>query len=192
MPDVVVRFNTDQMVSAFDQLGRRGEFALRRAFKRTAISVRTVMAAAIAKDVGGKQADIKSQVKLAINAQEVEATISTKGARIPVIDLKALGPEPSRGRGRGVSWQTQGGQRAREPQAFIATMSNGHRGVFIKAKSLTKKSRGAWSKNLPIKELFGPSLPHVFAKYVPLGIERAQEQLVKNLEHEFAFALSQE
>jgi hypothetical protein len=57
----------------------------------------------------------------------------------------------------------------------------GHRGVFARKGS----------KRLPIVELKGPSLPHVFVKHGAVGIERAQEQFVKELQHEVDFALHQ-
>ena len=56
-----------------------------------------------------------------------------------------------------------------------------HRGVF------ERRTR----KRLPIRELFGPSLPHVFAKFIPEALKRGEESLVKNLQSELRFALSQ-
>jgi hypothetical protein len=96
---------------------------------------------------------------------------------------------PSRGKGRGVTARFPGGQGS-YPHAFIATVGHGHRGVFMRKNALARKSSGAWSLNLPIFELRGPSLPHVFRKYIPVGLARGQEQLAKNLASEFKYALS--
>ncbi len=191
MAAITVNFNTEQVTAALDQLGQRGVSALRRALKRTATSVRAVMASEVAKDVGIRVGTVRDEIKLRIDTDERTATISVSGARIPLIEFNARGQEPSRGRGRGVSAVIKGA-RTRYPNAFIATTRSGHRGVFTRVGTSSRKSAGAWSKNLPIAQLFGPSLPHVFAKFIPLGIQRAEEQLSKNLEHELQFALTQE
>lgn len=181
MASVTVHFNTEQTVAAFDQLGRRGQTALRRALKRTAVSVRTIMASAVAKDVGIRVGSVRDEVKLRHDVEALTATISISGRRIPLIEFNASGPFPSRGRGS-VSVRSGPAGRRKIPHAFIAQMRSGHKGIFKRTTT----------KRLPILELHGPSLPHVFAKYLPLGVERAEEQLGKNLEHELAFALSQE
>lgn len=188
---ITVQFHTEQATAALDQLGRAGHVALKRALRRTATSVRAVMASAVAKDVGIRVGTVRDEVRLRIDEDALLATISVSGARIPLIEFKASGPSPSRGKGRGVSATVQG-QRKRYPSAFIAQMRSGHHGVFVRKSPSVRMSAGARSKNLPIVELRGPSLPHVFAKFIPLGIERAAEQLGKNLEHELSFALSQE
>lgn len=191
MATISVRFNTDGVNAALDQLGQRGARAARRALKRTAMSVRTLMAAEVAKDTGLRVGTIRKEVQARIDDNVMVATVSVSGRRIPLIDFHARGPEPSRGTGRGVS-ALSNGQRKRYPNAFIATMRSGHRGVFTRVGPSSKKSSGAWSKNLPIAQLFGPSLPHVFTKYLPLGAQLAETALVKNLEHELSFALKQE
>lgn len=65
-------------------------------------------------------------------------------------------------------------------------------GRFIRVTSAAKgdrKSHGAWSFNLPIYELHGPSIAYVFErKAAGPALARGQEQLVKNLAHEFRFA----
>lgn len=82
--------------------------------------------------------------------------------RIPLIEFRARGPFPSRGRGEGVSYSLPSGQ-GRRPDAFIGRMPSGRRGVFVRSRlGLSRKSRGAWGPNLPIRELFGPSLSRVF------------------------------
>ena len=87
---------------------------------------------------------------------------------------------PSRGRGRGVTAKV-GPSRTRYPHAFLAQMRSGHLGVFQRVGRT----------RLPIRELRGPSIAHVFGKYVAVGIARGEEQLKKNLQSEFRFALRQ-
>jgi hypothetical protein len=189
---ITFRFDATQAERALDQLGTRAPAVIARVINRTATSVRAVMAREIAKDIGLPVGPIKDALKVqsAIpQADDIRARISVSGAKIPLAKFHASGPLPSRGRGT-VSARI-GGTRKRYEGAFLAQMRSGHIGVFRRKGPSTRKSRGAWSPNLPIVELKGPSLPQVFAKYVPLGIARGQEQLVKNLEHEVGFALAQ-
>jgi hypothetical protein len=77
------------------------------------------------------------------------------------------------------------------PQAFIATMRSGHRGVFMRVGASSRRSAGARSANLPITELHGPSIPLVFGKHLAAGLARGEAQLRKNLVHELRFALQE-
>lgn len=152
--------------------------AMVRAINRSIGSVRTVMVRSIADDVGLKQKDVRDALRMQqASLSRPEAVLAAKLKRIPLIDFKATGPEPSRGKGKGVSYKLSGGKN-RIANAFIATMPTGHRGVFVrKAKA-----------RLGIRELFGPSLGHVFAKYREQGIARGREVLVSNLQHELDYA----
>jgi len=53
---------------------------------------------------------------------------------------------------RGVAYHI-GGQRKQLDHAFMATMKNGHRGIY---------ARKSGAKRLPIRELQGPSVAHIF------------------------------
>lgn len=191
MNTVRMAYNNESAIAGLDALGQRGDQAIRRALRRTSTSVRQVMASAVAKDTGVRVAKVKDEIRVKLDSEARSATVSISGARIPLIEFQARGPFPSRGRGRGVS-AVISGERKRYPNAFIAEMRSGHKGVFTRVGASARRSPTAWSKNLPIAELRGPSLPHVFAKYIPLGVERAEEQMAKNLAHEFARAFSQE
>jgi hypothetical protein len=61
--------------------------------------------------------------------------------------------------------------------AFIATVRHDHVGVF-------ERKKGA--RRLPIRELYGPSVPGMLARsdVLPAVLQRAQEQLGKNLVRE--------
>lgn len=159
----------------------RGKFpaAVRRALKRAGTSGRAEMAQLISADTGLSSGAVKNAVKLEISGDAAVSIVAT-GGRIPLIQFKARGPEPSRGRGRGVSYSLPGG-RALIGNAFIATMPSGHRGVFV---------RRSGTGRLPIIEQFGPSLVRVFEKFRPQGQERALESLGKNLRSEISFAMS--
>lgn len=170
-----------------------------RAAKRSIDSGRSVIVKLIASDTGLTQKVVREALVMQYPTLEVPvASMRARTKRIPLIDFKARGPEPSRGRGTGVAYRNPGGGRSRISNAFIATtttQSNGsggsHRGVFIRAASLDRKSKGAWSKNLPMKQLYGPSIGQVFSKFRPQGVARAMEVFDKNFDHELSFLNSQ-
>lgn len=178
-----MQLNTKDLERGIAKLQERAPFALARAVNRAAESARTAMVRAMATDMGMslKASTIRDQIVMQpAHPRHLVASLVVTGRRIPLIDFKARGPEPSRGRGRGVTAGVRGG-RTLYPRAFIATMSSGHRGVFLRKGTA----------RLPIAELHGPSLPHVFAKYFAVGQARGEEALITNVQHELRFALSQ-
>jgi hypothetical protein len=148
-----------------------------RALNRAIASGRTVMVREIARDTGLRSKDVRdAMVMREASAARPEARLAARLKRIPLIDFRARGPEPSRGRGKGVTYRLSGG-RGRIESAFIATMKSGHRGVF----------RRKGKERLGIIELYGPSLGQVFRKYRAQGMARAQEMFEKNFDHELGF-----
>ena len=176
-----MRFDTSSAEAAFQRLEDRAPQAIARALNRAITSARVVMRRAMATDLGLKQGAVDKQF-FVLNARpdKLKASLEVRGKRIPLIEFGARGPEPSRGKGRGVTARLPGG-KGRYPHAFIATMRSGHRGVF-------QRVRGT---RLPIVELRGPSLPRVFRKYQAAGLQRGEEALRTNLEHELQFAMRQ-
>lgn len=163
--------------------------AVARAINRAADSGRVAMTRAVAKDTGLAQKNVKPEIQIArATAWKPAAQIWVSGRRLPLIAFKARGPEPSRGRGRGVSYRLPGGQK-KNAHAFLATMRSGHRGVFKRVPGANRRGPKPNRSQLPITELHGPSLPHVFEKHMDAGKKRAQEALVKNLQSEIRFAL---
>lgn len=160
---------------------RAAVLAMNRALK----SGRTEMARQIAADTGLKVGDVRDRMPISLATYtRALAQFGSGLKRMPLFYFKAKGPEPSKGKGRGVSYNLLGGKN-RIPNAFIATMSSGHKGVFVRASGgSAKKSAGAWSKNLPIQELFGPSLGHVFAKFRPAATARISQAFDAAFEHE--------
>lgn len=173
----VIKLHVRQPRLNLQRLRERSPRAISRALNRSIASGRTFMAREIAKDMGLKVSTVRDRIRLveARPGQE-SARLEASLKRIPLIDFGARGPEPSRGRGKGVTARTRA---KRYPNAFIATMHSGHRGVF----------RRVVTKRLPIVELFERSIGYVFNKFKPAGMRRAVEQLQKNLQHEFRFAL---
>lgn len=157
---------------------RKFPYAIKRAVERAVVSARAQMAKDLAADTGVGSKYAKDQIKVN-KLGDADIQLEVSGKRIPLIAFGARGPEPSRGRGNGVSYKLPTG-RGREEHAFIATMPRGgHRGVFVR--------RGGG--RLPIKELYGPSLGHAVMKYLPAAAAKAKESLLKNLRSEISYAL---
>lgn len=176
--------NDDVVMAALQAVPSRVARASVRAMNRAIASSRTVMVREVARDTGLRATDVRNAMPLReATISQPEAVFKAGLRRLPLMQFKARGPEPTKGRGRGVSYRLPGG-RGRIPDAFIAQMASGHRGVFKRAETVTRTSTGGWSKNLPVIELFGPSLGHVFAKFRPLGLARLREAFQTNVTHE--------
>lgn len=190
MATLALKLNTSNVDKAIEQLKARAPQAIARAMNRSIVSARTVMVKHIAADTGLKSAVVKEQiVTREARPDKLTASIEMRGKRIPLIDFRAKGPEPSRGRGRGVTARLPGGA-GRYPHAFIATTRSGHRGVFERYDSGGRTgARGP--RGGRVYQLHGPSFPHVFQKFLPEGLARGHEALVANVQHELRFALKQ-
>lgn len=176
-----LKLDTSQWQRALDQLGKSARFAVARGLNRTGASERTAMARAVSQDMGIKVGAARDAIKVEkANAANLSCRVVARGKPLPLIDFKARGPLPSRGRGRGVSYVMQG-QRKTIAKAFIAVVgSGGHKGVFL------RKGKG----RLPIRELYGASIAHVFGNLIPVGEARRADVLQKNVAHEIEFELS--
>lgn len=187
---MVVTFKTDvpEMIA---KIRKKAPVAQVRALNRAIASANVAMVRAVADDLGVKQGVVKDRTRIEqATPQKLRARIYANAKRIPLIDFGAKGPEPSRGRGRGVTVKSSGGRRT-IPNAFIATMRSGHRGVFQRVAGASgRRGPGRNRSQLPIRELFGPSIWQVFRKLEHIGIARGREQLIKNLQSEFRFVLA--
>ena len=154
--------------------------AVRRALDRTAVTAKAEAGRLIAADTGLAVGVAKGAVKVTKSVSSVSLSLPYK--RIPLIEFKAKGPEPSRGKGSGVSYRLPTG-RGRLPHAFIATMPSpsNHRGVFERVPGQFMKGK---PNRQAIAQKFGPSLGRVFEKVMPKVEEKAQDALVKNISHE--------
>jgi Prophage minor tail protein Z (GPZ) len=188
----IQRFNFDlgTLKKDLEELGRSAPLVMSRALNRAVTSGRAAMAKAISSDTGLASRYVSKEIRVD-KAQRTRpvAAVEIAGRRIPLIAFQARGPEPSRGRGRGVSYRLPGG-RGRVSDAFIATMGSGHRGVFKRKPGARRRGKPPARSQLPIMELRGPSLPHVFEKKFPVFRAAAEESLLKNLASEISFAQS--
>lgn len=187
---MVVRFTTTTP-AAVAKLRQKAPAAQVRALNRAIASANTAMVRVIAGDVGVKQGVVRERIRVEqATPARLRARLYANAKRIPLIDFGAKGPEPSRGRGRGVTVKSGSGRRT-IANAFIATMGSGHRGVFQRVAGASGRRGPAPNRSqLPIRELFGPSIWKVFTKFQSIGIARGREQLIKNLQSEFRFALA--
>lgn len=158
----------------FEGYPRRAQAAIVRALNRGMTAGRTAMGRSIAADTGLKLSDVNKALRMRPATRSTPAARLAAGfVRLPLIKFgaKRLG---MRSRVGGVVYNVKRGVQARVPSAFIARMRSGHEGVFL------RKGRA----RLPIKQLFGPSLGQVFAKYRAPSLERALEVFRTTLNHE--------
>jgi hypothetical protein len=165
--------------------------AIARALNRAGTSTRALMASKTASDMGLKVGTVRDEIKIE-RATENKPIVRLRvsGKRIPLIEFRARGPEPSRGRGRGVTARLPAPGAGRYPHAFIATTRSGHRGVFERYDAAGRAGQRG-PRGGRVYQLHGPSIPKVFNKYTPEGLARGEESLKKNLVHELRFAVSQ-
>jgi len=150
--------------------------AIPRALNRAINTAATFAGREIAKDMGLKVGDAKRALTIReATFSRPEASLSASRKRLPLIAFSARGLEPSRGKGRGVTYRLGTGGRARAEHAFIATMPSGHRGVYARSNE----------SRLPIHELRGPSTGKVLEQLRPQILQVAREAFEKNFAHEF-------
>jgi len=203
---VSVRLDVTPWDRAIDGLGRRAFPAMARAVNRAASSGSVQLSRDVAANLGIGVTGVKKQFTLSqASSGNLVAKVLANARPLSLKDMGARwpgAPEITLTRGqRGFRVTAMRfGKRVRYEGAFVANVkgplpsgviSPGHEGVFKRLRPSTHKSPGAWSKNLPINELRGPSVWLVARKLAPGVQAKAEEQLVKNLEHELGFALAQ-
>lgn len=161
--------------------------AVVRALNKTAMQART----AAAQEVRGagyniKSSAIKTSFSITKAAQgRLVVVLKSTGRPVALINYGARQGK------NGVSVQVKAGRSVLR-HAFIATMPNGHRGVFERTGKQHKKvmrNGKAIRSGLPIKELFGPSIPQSLAND---AVEKAlmakiRQKFPQVLKHELAF-----
>jgi hypothetical protein len=185
---ITLTTDTPAMVA---RIRKKAPVAQVRALNRAIVSANVVMIRAISGDLGVSAKTVRERINVQqATPERLRARLYANAKRIPLIDFGAKGPEPSRGRGRGVTVKSASGRRV-IPNAFIATMGSGHRGVFQRVAGASGRRGPAPKRSqLPIRELFGPSIWKVFQKLEYIGIEKGREALIKNLRSEFRFVLA--
>jgi hypothetical protein len=130
-----------------------------------------------------KAAAIKQKItiKRAVSG-DATVIIRCSGRPIPLIQFSARETKA------GVSVSVKNGRKLIKG-AFIATMPTGHQGVYVRVGNQHKKINGKWH-GLPIKELFGPSIPAAFGNEIVQSalVKLVREKFPSILEHEIKFA----
>jgi Prophage minor tail protein Z (GPZ) len=142
----------------------------------TAKSAKVKAAAVIAKRTGLKSALVKDRIYYPrVNDGEYEVQVKSSKRPIPLIDFPNVMQT-----GTGVSTRAWGKTQLIR-HAFIATMKNGHTGVY----------RRKTKARLPIEQLWGPTIGGTFAtKEVQAVVAKTmQERLSKSLARRMAAAV---
>jgi len=131
-----------------------------------------------------KAARIKAAIRvIRASTGKLTASVRVKRKPTPLIDFDA------RETRKGVTVKVQG-KRAVIPHAFIATMPSGHRGVFVRKDGGThlykRKGGRIISTQLPIRELYGPSIGAAYAN------DAIQEAMARSIASNFEARLRHE
>lgn len=145
------------------------------AINKTAQQAKTQAARAI-RDAGYglKVSDIKKAIEMKrAGPDRMIAVVKATGRPIGLIKYGARETKT------GVSVQVKGTRKVVRG-AFIATMPNGHTGVYERIgkghAKVIKNGKASWH-GLPIKELFGPSIPSAFINQL---VQAALDSLVRD------------
>jgi hypothetical protein len=174
-----ITFDASKVIANIGRLPAAARRAIVRGLNKTATNVRTSASAAIRKRraLSAKVVRDAMAIRKATKERLVSSIVVT-GSPIPLRDYKARQTK------RGVTVSVSPGARKlvehRGNHAFIVNKIGGH--VFVR----TGKSR------LPIKKLFGPSLPSTFvqAEVRAAWTATALETMPKRLSEEVRFELS--
>lgn len=181
-----VKGSMDRVIADLGQRKRETiDIAVPRALNKMGDQVKTGSARAM-RDAGYnlKVSDIKKGLTVTrATSSRLQVTVRASGRPIPLIAYGARGPTA-----KGVSVSVLHGRKI-IAGAFIATMPSGHKGVFIRVgkghKKVHRRGRTVWS-GLPIKQLFGPSVPDGLAN------KAVQDQLQRLVEEKFPEILRQQ
>lgn len=165
---------TTRTITAGVRLNAKDEIrAIMRALNKTAQQART----GASRDVRAAGYNIKaSAIKRSFTIDratpsKLSVTLRATGAPIGLINYGAVQTK------KGVTVRVKNGRKTLK-HAFIATMPNGHKGVFERVgtghKKVTKDGR-AYMSGLPIRELFGPAIPDALSNDV---VQKALAQFI--------------
>jgi hypothetical protein len=174
--DFEVSVDLSEVRRYLTRLERRGvPKAAARSLNRTASSTRTAARRIVAQEMGIAQKHIKRGFSVHKASQKrLSAAVVGKGQPVELYKFKGTRETKTRG-----VVSNAYGERKRYPGAFIATMPNGKTGVFV------RKTR----KRLPIRKVWGPSVPATMAEDAAQQAmqEKAQETWEKEFPRQLRF-----
>jgi hypothetical protein len=195
MINVNVKVDIERALRKFDLVRDDATRAIPRALNRTLTTAQAQAAREIVDaGYGLKVGAIKKSLDLTrATPNRLTAILRATGRPIPLINYGA------RQTAAGVTVNVLHGRKL-IPGAFIATMPSGHEGVFVRVGSSARlpggvsagkaqrSPRGAGGKKhgLPIRELYGPSIPKAFGNRV------VRDALTQAVKERFPTALDQE
>jgi len=172
---VDVRGDMDRIIADLGRTARDvKDVATVRALNKVIAQVRTAASREVrAAGYNLKAAEVKKGLATYnAAAGNLTAKVIASGRPIPLIKYGAK--QSAKG---GVVVNVLNGRKTID-HAFIATMPNGHLGVYVRVgnqhKKVSKPGRMLWS-GLPIKELFGPSIPDGISNQ---AVQGALERLI--------------
>ncbi|WP_028536640.1 phage tail protein [Paludibacterium yongneupense] len=189
MIDISIKINTKDIQCALAaQMDSVVNKAAVRAINKTAMQARTESVRAVrTAGYNIKASAVRNSFKLQrATKNNLTAVLTSTGKPIALIDYGA------RQVGSGVSVAVKNGRKIIN-HAFIAKMRSGHKGVFVrigKSHRTVVRNGKRVRTGLPVKELFGPSVPTALAnEKVQNAVKRLiKEKLPKIFAHELRFA----
>lgn len=171
---IEIRVDPHEVLDLLRDVKQGAARAITRTINRSLATVQTAVGREIARDTSLPVREVRKSLALSrATFQRLIGSVQVTGRRIPLLAFRA------RQTRRGVSYRLRGSRTI--ASAFLATMRSGHRGVFKRVA----KAR------LPIRELRGPSLPHVASQRAITGamLRVGHQAIEKNLLHEVQFLL---
>jgi len=173
------------------EVARAGAVALNRTITTVRAAATKEMKQAVGAELGLGASGVKKAIKMyRASFKHLVAKLVASGKHMPLINFRARQTKT------GVT-HSAWGKRQIAKGAFIARMPGGHKGVYRRvdsryAKRHTKGRPATSSPNLPIKEMWGPSLPREFVSTRVLARMRLTARKVwpKNFQHELNRRLS--
>lgn len=158
MIKVSVTHNVGEIVAELERAGQDMPQAVSSALNKMAAQVKTATSRAIrAAGYNLKASTIKDGIRIRrASSGSLSASVIASGRPIPLIEFSAVDT------GHGVAVKVLKGRKLIR-NAFIVTLPNGRRAVCVrepgaKSKKVHKGDKARWS-TLPIRQLYGPSLP---------------------------------
>lgn len=159
-----IEIDSKKVDTAFEIFPKKAGIALLRALKRGTKAAKTKATSVVSKDMGLKASDVRNRIRVKEpTGQTLTGELRASLKRIPLIKF---GASSSR---RGVKSR---GTSGRIPRAFIATMPSGHEGVY--------ERKG--TARLPIRQLYGASVGHVFVAHQSEILKRGEEVVTAELD----------
>jgi len=178
---ISVETNARAIIVDLEGLNTKAMKAAVRSMNRAIVSARATMAREIAQDVRLGPSVVKAAMPVSkATFANAQARFGAGLKRIPLLYFKAKQTQ------RGVSYNLSG-SRSSIASAFLAKMKSGHEGVFRRnPQKFMRVQKPTWTKKRPaIMELWGPSLGHVFKKYLPAAEAQATAAFDASFAHEW-------